>query len=143
MNGLGDVYLDIPILASLLLDGFKYIVRRWVVQDMNFEFDLKLYGILLPLAQLLAAPILVAVGFLDMMPEYIDFSNGTAIMATIGTVLVQAFASVFYYGTVINPVKKEAEYRHLKREIEDITSNVPEDQLEALFTEGADEGDFE
>lgn len=132
MNGLTNVFVSIPVAASAFMEVVKYAIR-WALQDPTYEFPMKFYAVMLPVAQVLVVPILAFAGLLESVPEHVDFSSLQATIATILVALIQSVLSVIVYGTAISPLKHEAKFRKLRNEIQEITNDTPSDQLEDIF----------
>jgi uncharacterized membrane protein (UPF0182 family) len=56
------VLLSAGALSSLVLEGIKYILRRWVYKDPSYDFDPKFYKFAIPLLNAVMPFVLVALG---------------------------------------------------------------------------------
>lgn len=118
MNGnVTDIIVSQPMMASLLLEGTKYALRRWILADPNYDFPLQVYSILLPVYQIISVPLLVWLGFMTSYPEHIDFSSAEAGFRTLLVAIVQSLISVFWYNNTVSPIKTEASIRNIESEI--------------------------
>ncbi len=107
--------ITIPIVASMVLDFIKSLIRE---NNPDYEFSMNFYKIALPVLQVLVAPVLLMIGLIDMIPDYINFSSWQAVLATAITVLVQSAISVFYHGNVTNRWQEAAQIKKLNGDME-------------------------
>lgn len=59
-----DVTLFPPILASLVLEGVKWLWRKYVVKNMDFDFKPIFYAVIIPFLTFLATWLLGYIGWL-------------------------------------------------------------------------------
>lgn len=94
-------FLTVATVALLFMEGVKFIVRKWVVKDLTYNFSVSFYVIALPVLQLLAQPVLVYFDILD--PVAVTLS-----LKTVLSVFFQSMASVFIYNGTAKPFKAYA-----------------------------------
>ena len=127
MNGIGSIYVEIPAVASLLLEAVKYIVRRYFVMDMDYQFPMNVYYVLLPLCQVLVAPVLLYAGLIQALPEYMSnissLQDFAKILVSVG---IQSLLSVIVYGTGVAPFKREGRNRAAEQELKEAIDNAIE-----------------
>lgn len=110
--------LTIPVLASFLVEGAKRLLRAYVLGE-DYNFTAEHYTAMLPLANLLAAFLMVQAGLLDGYPEYIDFSSRAGIIQTILAVGLQSLGSMGTYNLTIGPMKNKTDQDKANQEIKD------------------------
>jgi len=88
-------------LAMLLLEGIKWLVRRW---KPEYEFPVKFYLIALPVLEYATLPLLVIIG-VTAGPIIFDWK-------LLVQILVSSLASVFVYNGTVAPLKAYNEERN-------------------------------
>jgi len=85
--------------ASLILQGIKYLWRKWVAKDMLYEFPAWFYAITLPVLNIAVIPLLFLIGFSGFaMP-----TDWKAWLMGLLQIFVQSLVSFFIYNTSIKP----------------------------------------
>lgn len=96
-------------LAALILEGLKWIFRKYIIKDPNFAFDPKFYLFMLPVLNFILIP---ALAFIQV-PGYALPSdwNGWAIQLI--QCVLASLVSVFGYEKAMLPLKNYSEARAL------------------------------
>jgi len=107
--------ITVASVASLALEGLKWLVRRYIVEDMNWEFPLKFYAALLPIMQIIVSPFLIYFGVAE---DAFQFGSVAEFIQTLVRVGVQSAISIVFYGQVISPLKNAARVRELDSDVD-------------------------
>lgn len=137
-----ETLVTIPAVAVLLVEGFKWVFKRYMITDPYFEIPAQWYLIILPVAEVIAATVLVVSGFMPEIPEYMDVSSIPAVFGTILHVVVQALVSMFLYNGSVQKLKSTYQWQQTTNALEgiNITTIVP--TVEVELPEGvADDGE--
>lgn len=88
--------------SLLVLEGIKYILRKWIIKNPEFDFDPKFYYIALPVLNVLLIPLLalIFVGQFEMPTDWTGFAR--LIIQT----LIASLISVFGYDQGLKPLKE-------------------------------------
>ncbi len=91
-------------LSTLLLEGVKVIVRRFIVKDATFDFPAKFYGVAIPVLNVLVVPLLAILGVegSTFPTDWVSFIR-TAVF-----VLIASLITLVGYNTGVQPLKQYA-----------------------------------
>jgi hypothetical protein len=99
MNEIAPVITSATI-AMLVLEGIKWITRKWIVKDPAYDFPMKFYLVMLPILNLLAPYAIWLVGQ-GTLPVY----TWQTLLQSLGTLLLQSLISVGGYNLTVKPLK--------------------------------------
>lgn len=122
-----SIFITIPIAASTLISGIKWFFRQL---DPNFEFSMNFYKFMLPVSQVIVAPILLVAGFITELPEYLDFTSYEGWIRTIIWATISSAISVFYHGNVVEKWNTASGVKELNNNTDNLSDdfeNVVED----------------
>jgi len=86
--------------SALILQGIKWLWRKFVAKDMLYDFPVWFYAIIVPILNILVVPLLALVGFTGFsMP-----TDWTGWARNILQVLVGTVISFFTYNEAIKPL---------------------------------------
>jgi hypothetical protein len=91
-----------PVLAMLVLDGIKWVVRKFM-KDPAYEFSTTFYYVMLPVLNILAPYGLFALG-LSVLPTY----SWETLVQMVGIVVLESLITLGAYNITLKPFK---EYR--------------------------------
>ena len=91
-------------LSTLLLEGVKVIVRRFIVKDATFDFPAKFYGVAIPVLNVLVVPLLAILGVEGsaLPADWVSFAR------TVIFVLIASLITLVGYNTGVQPLKQYA-----------------------------------
>ena len=89
-------------LATLLLEGIKLLLRKFVYKNPEFDFPSNFYLIIIPVLNILLVPLaaLLSVEGAIMPTDWLGWGKGIIV------VLVQSLVTVLVYENGIKPVKE-------------------------------------
>jgi hypothetical protein len=87
--------------SALLLEGLKWIWRKWVVKDPAYNFNPKFYLVALPILNFLLIP---ALAFLQI-PGYALPADWQAWLLQLSQTVLATFITVFSYEFSVRPLK--------------------------------------
>lgn len=92
--------------SSLLLQGIKWIVRKFIVKDMGYDFPVWFYDITLPVLNVLVVPLLAFIGFsgFEMPTDWVGWIRGAV------QILIATAISLATYSMAIKPMREYARY---------------------------------
>jgi len=92
--------------SSLILQGVKWLWRKFIAKDMQYEFPAWFYVLSIPVLNILVVPLLALVGFVGFtMP-----TDWTGWIRNILQVLIGTAISFFTYNTAIKPLNEYGRY---------------------------------
>jgi uncharacterized membrane protein (UPF0182 family) len=101
------VLLSAGALSSLVLEGIKYILRKWVYKDPTYDFDPKFYRFAIPLLNAVMPFVLVLLGLPVTDPILsMTWQGGVRYLVLIA---LSSLVSILTNETVIRPVKDYAD----------------------------------
>ncbi len=88
-------------LSMLLLDGFKWLFRVWILKNPEFNFSEKFYLVAVPVLNVLMIPVLALLGVAGatMPTDWLGFAR------TIVIALIASLISVGGYDLTLKPLK--------------------------------------
>jgi hypothetical protein len=98
--------------TALLLEALKWIIRKWVLKDMEWDFPPEFYTVAIPVLNFAVVPLLA----LLMVEGYEMPSDWQAWGLTLVQTGVASLISVFGYEKGIKPLKNYAEAKQLEGE---------------------------
>jgi hypothetical protein len=99
--------------VSLLVQGIKWLWRKFVAKNMSYEFPGWFYAISLPVLNIAILPVLYWLGFsVGSLPTTSWATWGFGLLQ----ILIQSLISFFVYNTAIKPFNMYREALRLKRE---------------------------
>lgn len=100
MDGLYDMFISGGV-AALLLELIKWVVRKWVLKQPDFDFHPNIYLVAIPVLNILLIPVAALLGVEGaVMPtDWISFVRSAV------AILVQSLVTVFVYQGSIKPLK--------------------------------------
>lgn len=96
--------LSVTTIAMLLLEGIKKIVRKFIVKDSEYDFNIGFYTVVIPVLNLLLQPFMVWLGLLEV-------SAVTLNAQLLVTVLLESLGTVFVYENTLKPLKEYSRSR--------------------------------
>lgn len=103
MDGIGLVTGS--AFASLVLEGIKYVLRHWILHNVEYDFPLNFYLVAIPVLNILVTPLLAYLGFegFTIPTDWLEFFR------TATQVLIASLITVFVYKNSIKPLKEHQE----------------------------------
>jgi uncharacterized membrane protein (UPF0182 family) len=102
-----SVLLSAGALSSLVLEGIKYILRKWVYKDPTYDFDPKFYRFALPLLNAVMPFVLVALGL--QVTDPILTMTWQGIVRYLVLIALSSLVSILTNEVAIKPVKDYAD----------------------------------
>lgn len=99
-----DVSITSGVVAPFILEVIKYIIRKFILKDMKFDFPVKFYAVAIPVLTILVEPFLALLG----VEPYVVPTDLVEFTRKVLLVFVSAVLSVFTYNSVIKPTKEYA-----------------------------------
>lgn len=92
-------------LAVLLLEGVKWVIRKLILKNPEFDFSEKFYLIMTPVMTYLAGPLLalLAVGTYTFPTDWLSFGQQFLV------VILNSLFTTLIYNTSLKPLKDYAE----------------------------------
>lgn len=99
-----SVVLTAGALSMILLEGIKYVLRKWILKDENFDFSLAFYGISLPVLNAIMPVPLLWLGIVTEAPIL-----GMDLISAVKYILIILLGSVVSLGSykvAVKPLKE-------------------------------------
>jgi hypothetical protein len=91
-------------LSSLLLEGIKWLIRKFILKNPLFDFSFQFYGIVLPLLNAIMPYLLFWLGLITSDPILsLDF---TGVIKYLLKIFLGSAIAVFVNTTVNKPIKE-------------------------------------
>lgn len=110
---IGGLTVSSSVLASLFMEAIKFIVRKWVVKDMTYDFPTKFYAVVLPFLNALM-PFVLVYGLGVQSADPILTMDPLSIVRYLLLVLIASLGSVMVNTTGIRPLKDYREQLKFK-----------------------------
>lgn len=93
--------VGIGVFSSLVLEGLKWLFRKWVVKDMEYDFPEWVYIIGIPALNILLIPVLAFFGF----EEYVMPTDWLGWVRQVVLAVISALATLGTYNVSLKPLK--------------------------------------